>query len=316
MEIGLVGWVAFNAFILAMLAVDLGVFHRRAHEITVREAAAWSTVWVTLSMLFALGLYLFRGEQPALEFLTGYLVEWSLSVDNIFVFVVIFAYFGVPSKYQHRVLFWGILGALVMRGTFIALGAYVLHEWHFVVYVFGGMLILTGIRMALRRVETQDLDQNPIIRLTRRFLPISADYHGQRFWVRHAGRWVATPLFVVLPLVEFSDLVFAIDSIPAIFAITRDPSIVYTSNVFAILGLRSMYFLLASVVHRFVYLKYALAIVLVFIGTKMVLADVVEIPTVISLIVVATLITGAIWLSLLFPPVGQPHRRTPLEEQQ
>ncbi|MGH7500652.1 MAG: TerC family protein [Longimicrobiales bacterium] len=302
MHFGVFGWSAFVGFIVLMLALDLGVFHRRAHDVSFREAAAWSLVWVMLSFLFSVGIRIWVGEQAALEFVTGYLVEWSLSVDNIFVFVIIFTYFGVPRIYQHRILFWGILGALVMRGIFIALGVYVLETWHWVTYVFGGLLVLTGIRMALRKLETEDFGKNPVIRIARRFLPLTPDYHGQRFWVRENGRWVATPLFVALPVIEFTDLVFAVDSIPAIFAITRDPSIVFTSNVFAILGLRSMYFLLASVVHRFVYLKFALAVVLVFIGCKMLLASVIHIPTALSLVVVATLIFGAIWLSLLVPP--------------
>jgi tellurite resistance protein TerC len=291
-------WVGFNAFVLLMLALDLGVFHRRAHEVKLKEAAAWSAVWVTVAMLFNLAVYVYAGPQAGLEFLTGYLVEKSLAVDNIFVIALIFSYFAVPSIYQHRVLFWGILGALVMRGAFIGAGAYALERWHWVIYVFGGILLLTGIKMAVRRDEAVDLENNVVVKTARRWLPLSARYDGQKFWTVENGKRVATPLFLVLLLVEFTDLVFAIDSIPAIFAITKDPFLVYTSNVFAILGLRSMYFLLAGVVHKFVYLKYGLSMVLVFVGGKMLLLDVVKVPTAVSLAVIATLIGGSIAASL------------------
>ncbi|HET9424962.1 MAG TPA: TerC family protein [Gemmatimonadaceae bacterium] len=301
MDITIWFWVGFNAFVLLMLAIDLGVFHRKAHDVGFREAAAWSAVWVTLAGVFNLGIYWLWGAEPALQFLTGYLIEKSLSVDNIFVFVMLFTYFAVPAMYQHRVLFWGIIGALLMRGAFIAAGAYMLQQFHWVIYVFGGILILTGIKMA-RRVEAYDPSKNPLLRLAQRFLPLTPRYHGQNFWVREGGKWVATPLFLVLLLVEVTDLVFAIDSIPAIFAVTSEPFLVYTANVFAILGLRSMYFLLAGVVHRFVYLKYGLAAVLVFVGAKMMLVDVYQIPVVASLAVVAGLIGASIALSLLRPP--------------
>jgi tellurite resistance protein TerC len=295
-------WVGFNVAVLAMLALDLGVFHRKAHEVSLREAAGWTAVWVTLAMAFNAGIWYFAGRQPALEFLTGYLVEKSLAVDNIFVIALIFSYFAVPAAYQHRVLFWGILGALVMRGAFIAAGAYVLNQWHWVIYVFGGILLITGIKMALRKDEAIDPEHNPVVRLARRWLPLTQRYDGQRFWTVENGKRVATPLFLVLLLVEFTDLVFAIDSIPAIFAITSDPFIVYTSNVMAILGLRSMYFLLAGVVHKFVYLKFGLSLVLVFVGAKMMLIDVFKVPTTVSLAVIATVIGGSIALSLLRPP--------------
>jgi tellurite resistance protein TerC len=295
---GLSAWVLFLAFVLGMLALDLGVFHRNAHAVRVREAAIWSGVWVALALLFCGGLYRYAGPEPALQFLTGYLVEKSLAVDNIFVIVIIFAYFSVPLKYQHRVLFWGVLGALLMRGGFIGLGAYVLQHWHWVMYVFGAVLLVSGVKLAVHGPEEDSLEKNVILRLSRRFLPLTLRYHGHHFWVREAGRVLATPLFVVLLVVEFSDLVFALDSIPAIFAITQDPFIVFTSNVFAILGLRSMYFLLAGVIHRFVYLRHALALVLVFIGLKMVLVDVVHISTPLSLVVVATLLAGGVLFSL------------------
>ena len=297
MEITIWFWIAFNAFVLGMLALDLGVFHRKAHAVTMREAGIWSAVWVALALAFNAGLYFVWGAKPALEFLTGYLIEKSLSVDNVFVFVMLFSFFAVPEKYQHRVLLWGVLGALLMRGVFIMAGAYVLQQFHWVIYVFGAILLLTGIKMA-RRVEAYDPSSNPVLRLARRLLPLTERYHGQQFWVKEGGRWVATPLFLVLLLVEATDLLFAIDSIPAIFAVTQEPFLVYTANVFAILGLRAMYFLLAGVVHRFVYLKYGLAAVLVFVGAKMMLVDVYEVPVVASLAVIAALIGGAIVLSL------------------
>jgi tellurite resistance protein TerC len=296
-EITIWFWIAFNAFVLGMLALDLGVFHRKAHAVTMREAGIWSAVWVALALAFNAGLYFVWGAEPALQFLTGYLIEKSLSVDNVFVFVMLFSFFAVPEQYQHRVLFWGVLGALVMRGVFIMAGAYVLQQFHWVIYVFGAILLLTGIKMA-RRVEAYDPSANPVLKLARRLLPLTDQYHGQKFWVKEAGKWVATPLFLVLLLVEATDLLFAIDSIPAIFAVTQEPFLVYTANVFAILGLRAMYFLLAGVVHRFVYLKYGLAAVLVFVGAKMMLVDVYEVPVVASLAVIAALIGGAIVLSL------------------
>ena len=292
-------WVGFTALLLFLLTVDLGVFHRKAHEVRFKEAAIASGVWITLALLFNVGVYVYAGSQPGLEFLTGYLIELSLSVDNLFVIATILSYFAVPPTYQHRVLFWGILGALAMRGAFIAAGAYVLEQWHWVIYVFGAILVLTGIKMAVRTEAPYDAGRDPVVRVARRILPLTPRYHGQKFWTVEAGRRVATPLFLVLLLVEVTDLVFAIDSIPAIFAVTSDPFVVYTSNAFAILGLRSMYFLLAGIVHRFVYLKYGLAAILVFVGAKMTLLDVVKIPTTISLGVVASVLAlavGASWL--------------------
>ncbi len=302
MEIGLTGWIVFNALILTMLALDLGVFHRNAHEVKVREATIWTFVWISLALVFCVWIYTRAGQDVALQFLTGYLIEKSLSVDNVFVMVMIFSFFGVPARYQHRVLFWGVMGALVMRGVFIGIGSYVLHHWHPVIYVFGALLVVTGVKMALKKEEAPDLNRNPVVRFARRVVHITPTYHGQRFTVRQAGRLVATPLLLVLILIEVSDVVFAIDSIPAIFAITDDPFIVYTSNVFAILGLRSMYFMLGDVVHRFVYLKYGLAVVLVFIGTKMLIMDLYKVPTAISLIVVASVIG----LSVAFSAWRQP----------
>ena len=291
-------WAGFNLFVLALLALDLGVFHRKAHAVSVKEATAWSAVWVALALLFNAGIWWLRGPEPAVQFFTGYLIEKSLSVDNIFVFALLFGYFAVPAVYQHRVLFWGILGALVMRAAFILAGAALLERFHWVIYVFGAFLIVTGLKMALFRNAEMDPGKNPVLRLVRRLLPVTPDYEGPRFFVRRGGRLWATPLFLVLVLVETTDLIFAVDSIPAIFAVTSDPFLVYTSNVFAILGLRSLYFLLAGVLEKFTYLKLGLAAVLVFVGVKMTLADVYEIPSPVSLAVIAALLGTSIGASL------------------
>ena len=294
-------WVIFNAFVVVLLAIDLGVFHRKAHEVGLREAAAWSVVWVTLSLLFAGGLYLYAGPRPATEFLTGYLIEKSLSVDNIFVMVLIFSYLEVPARYQHRVLFWGILGALVMRGTFIAVGAFLLSTFHWVIYIFGALLVITGARMAFREEKPPEIEGNPLVRLASRFIPMTPRYHGQSFFAMESARRVATPLFLAVLLVEFTDLIFALDSIPAIFAITRDPFLVYTSNVFAILGLRALYFVLAGVVTRFHLLRFGLAAILVFVGVKMLIDGFYEIPVLLALGVIAVILTITIVASLLIP---------------
>ena len=301
-------WIGFNLFVLLMLALDLGVFHRKAHVISIREATIWSVVWITLALLFNLGLYFFwdqvsptssyTNSEAALAFFTGYLIEKSLSVDNIFVFVLIFTFFAVPAAYQHRVLFWGILGALIMRGTLIAVGAALLKEFHWIIYVFGAFLIFTGIRMALHRNEEMHPEQNPLVKLLRKLMPVTDNYEGDKFFLRRAGRLMATPLFLVLLLVESTDLVFAVDSIPAIFAVTEDPFIVYTSNVFAILGLRSLYFLLAGVVDKFYYLKLGLSVVLVFVGIKMVMVDLYKIPVGLSLGVIASILVISVIASL------------------
>ena len=303
-------WIGFNLFVLAMLALDLGVFHRHAHVVSIKEAAIWSVVWISMALGFNALLYLFwdriapgseyTNSEAGLAFLTGYLIEKSLSVDNIFVFVLLFTYFAVPAQYQHRVLFWGIIGALLMRGIMIALGAALIKEFHWIIYLFGAFLIVTGIKMAWHRNETISPDQNPLVRLVRRLMPVTDGYEGQKFFVRKAGVLMATPLFLVLLLVETTDLIFAVDSIPAIFAVTYDPFIVYTSNVFAILGLRSLYFVLADIIHKFYYLKLGLAVVLAFVGVKMLLTDTAwKIPTGLSLLVVASVIGVAIVASLL-----------------
>ena len=292
-------WVAFNVFVLGMLALDLAVFHRKAHAVSLREALAWSIVWISLALIFNLGIYYVWGEEKALEFLTGYLIEKSLSVDNLFVFLVIFSYFAVPAMYQHRVLFWGILGALVMRAIFIAAGAALLTAFHWMIYVFGGFLIITGIKLLLTGDHKLEPEKNPAVRLLRRVMHVTKEYHGQRFFIRSNGRLWATPLLLVLVVVETTDVIFAVDSIPAIFAITLDPFIVYTSNVFAILGLRALYFLLAGIMDMFRYLKVGLSFVLCFVGVKMLIVDFYKIPIGISLGVVAGILALSILASLL-----------------
>jgi tellurite resistance protein TerC len=299
-------WVAFNLLVLGLLALDLGVFHRTAHAVGAREAAIWSAIWIGLSLLFCFGIYQVAGPQAGTEWLTGYLIEKSLSVDNIFVFVLIFGAFAVPAIYQHRVLFWGILGALVMRATMILAGAYLLEQFHWIIYLFGALLIVTGVRMAFGGEKEINVETNIAVRVARRLFPITPDYRGARFFVRENRILLATPLFVVLLVVEFTDLIFAVDSIPAIFAVTDDPFIIYTSNVFAILGLRSLYFLLAGVVDRFHLLKYGLAVILVFVGTKMLLADIRPIPIVVSLLFIGTVLVVSVVASLAIPPRHPP----------
>lgn len=294
-------WVGFVAFILAMLALDLGVFHRTAHEVRPREAGVWVAVWVALALVFAAGLWRFEGSQTALTFLTGYVIEESLSVDNLFVMVVIFNYFAVPGECQHRILFYGILGALIMRGVFIGLGAILLARFDWILYVFGAMLLITGIRMLFKHDEEFEGEENPIVKLVRRFVPMTKELHGKHFTVRIDGKLLATPLLLVLILVEFTDLIFAVDSIPAIFGITRDPFLVFTSNIFAVLGLRSMYFLLAAVIERFYLLKYGLALILSFIGVKMLGEKWFHVDILISLAAVIGTLAVSIGASLLWP---------------
>jgi tellurite resistance protein TerC len=294
-------WIAFGLFVIAMLALDLGVFHRRAHVIELREALGWSVFWIVLAVLFNIGVYIGLGPTAALEFLTGYLIEKSLSMDNIFVFVLIFSYFRVPTLYHHKVLFWGILGALVMRFLFILAGVTLIQKFHWMIYVFGAILIVTGVRMAREKEKEIHPERNPVLRLARRLIPITRRYVDGRFFIRKMGRLLATPLFVVILVVETTDLVFAVDSIPAILAITRDPFIVYTSNVFAILGLRALYFALAGLVRLFHYLHYGLSIILVFVGAKMLISDFYKIPIGISLGVVASVLALSVLLSIWRP---------------
>ncbi len=295
-------WVGFNGFVLAMLALDLGVFHRKAHVVSFKESITWTVIWVALALLFNGGIWHFYGSQKALEFFTGYLIEKSLSVDNVFVFALLFSYFAVPQKYQHKVLFWGILGALLMRAIMIAAGAALIARFAWIIYVFGAFLILTGIKMVVKREEEIHPERNPAVKWFKKLMSVAADYREDRFFVWEAGRRCATPLFVVLLLVEFSDVIFAVDSIPAIFAVTKDPFIVYTSNVFAILGLRSLYFALAGVMDKFHYLKIGLGVVLAFVGVKMLLAHTAwKIPTLLSLGVVVLILAVSIVWSLLKP---------------
>ena len=292
----------FTLFVLAMLALDLGVFHRRAHTVSIREASIWTVIWITLSLAFNAGLYFMRGYQPALEFLTGYVLEKSLSMDNVFVFAVIFTYMGVPSIAQHKVLFWGVLGALVMRAAFIAAGAALIARFHWILYVFGVFLVITGLRLFRQGQEEVHPEKNPVLRLARKYLPVTKAYEGTSFFTRREGKLMVTPLFMVLLLVETTDVVFAADSIPAIFAVTTDVFIVYTSNIFAILGLRALYFVLAGAILRFRYLRPGLAFVLVFVGVKMLIASVYKIPILLSLGVITAILVISIGASLLSEP--------------
>ena len=302
-------WVGFVGFVLAMLSLDLGVFHRTPHEVRPKEAAIWTGVWVALAMVFAAGLFAIYGHQVGLTFLTGYVIEESLSIDNIFVIVLIFDYFRVPRICQHRVLFYGILGALIMRGLFIGLGAVLIARFHWILYIFGAMLVITGARMAFRADDEFNGDDNPVVRFIRRFVPISQSFQGKHFFTVEAGQRVATPLLLVLVLVEVTDLIFAVDSIPAIFGVTQDPFIVFTSNIFAILGLRSLYFLLAAVVDRFYLLKYGLALILTFVGVKMLTERFFEIDIVLSLVIILGILAVAIVASMIWP------KRVPVETE-
>ena len=294
-------WTVFSIFVLGMLALDLGVFSRKPHEVHFKEALTWSIVWVTLSLIFNAWIWYQFGDEKALEFLTGYLIEKALSVDNIFVFVVLFASFSVPKIYQHRVLFWGVIGAIVMRAIFIGVGAALLSRFHWIMYVFGAILIVTGIRLLIQGDHDPHPEKNPLYKLARRFIPAVPEYHGKNFTVVKDGRTYATPLLLVLIAVEATDVVFAVDSIPAIFAITTDPFIVYTSNIFAILGLRAMYFLLAGVIDKFHYLKVGLAMVLLFVGGKMIAAEWYKVPIWVSLVAIAGILALSIVASLIWP---------------
>ncbi|NOT53477.1 MAG: TerC family protein [Deltaproteobacteria bacterium] len=294
-------WFGFTGFVLLMLALDLGVFRRKAQTVSTREALVWSIVWISLALSFAVAVGVWFGVERGEEFLAGFLIEKALAVDNLFVFAVIFSSFAVPPALQHRVLFWGILGALIMRGLFIWLGAALLQQFHWVMYVFGGFLVLTGLKLLFQQEKEMHPEQNPLVRLFKRLVPTVPDYHGTSFILRQNGRWYATPLLIVLLVIEGTDMVFAVDSIPAIFAVTNDPFIVYTSNIFAILGLRSLYFLLAGVLGMFHYLKVGLALVLAFVGVKMLLLEVYKIPIEISLLVIIALLGGAIVASLWWP---------------
>ena len=292
-------WVVLAVLVIGMLALDLFVFHRKAHEVSMREAATWSVVWIALGLGFGAFVFATRGSQAGGEYLAGYLIEKSLSMDNVFLFAMLFSYFAVPAQYQHRILFWGVVGAIVFRAVFIAAGTSLLEAFHVLIYGFGLLLLLTGVRMWRAKGHAVDPERNVVLRLLRRVIPISSEYDGQRFLTRHAGKLVATPLLAVLVVVETTDVMFAIDSIPAIFAVTTDPFIVFTSNVFAILGLRSLYFLLAGLIDRFVYLKQGLAALLVFAGIKILLADLWPIPVPVALAVIVGILGVSVVASLI-----------------
>jgi tellurite resistance protein TerC len=294
-------WIGFIAFVLLMLALDLGVFHRKSHEVKIKEALIWSAVWISIALLFNYGIYVYMGEVKAIEFLTGYVIEKSLSIDNLFVFIMIFSYFNVDKKYQHKVLFWGIIGALIMRSIFIFAGVALINKFHWIIYIFGAFLIFTGVKMLFQKDEKMDPNKNPLVKLFKRFYPVTDTMHGDRFFVKINAKTFATPLFVVLLLVEFTDLIFAVDSIPAIMAITSDPFIIFTSNVFAILGLRALYFALAGITQYFHYIKYGLSAILVFVGLKMVMVDFYKIPVMISLFTILGILVISVVASLLFP---------------
>ncbi len=289
----------FTTIVIVILTVDLTVFHRRSHVLTTKEAAIWSSFWITLALLFWIGVTVWWGTEIGLEFLTGYVIELSLSVDNVFVFLIIFTYFAVPQAYRYRVLFYGIVGAIVMRAIFIAAGVTLIENFHWIIFVFGGFLVITGIRIILKSDEEVDPGKNPVVKLIRRFIPVTKNYHGQRFFIRRRGVLFATPLLLVLVSIEITDLVFAIDSVPAVLAITDEPFIVYTSNIFAILGLRSFFFLISGLVTKLRYLKYGLGFVLIFVGAKMTASDIVSIPILISLGVILTILTGSVVASFI-----------------
>ncbi len=311
MEHTLWEWAAFGGIVLVMLALDLGVFHREDHVVEPREALAWSGVWIALALAFGGWVWLRHGPTAGLEYLAGYVIEKSLSIDNIFVFVVLFGALAIPRVYQHRVLYWGILSALALRGAMIAGGAALLHRFHWLIYVFGGFLVVTGVRLFAERGAAPHPERSRAFHLLARIVPGTPRFDGNRFFVREGGRRLATPLFFALALIELSDVIFAVDSIPAIFAVTTDPYIVFTSNIFAILGLRSLYFLLAGFVERFTYLKPSLAAVLVFVGAKMTAADVVDLHPAASLaVIVAILATGALASAVKARRTATPARRT------
>jgi tellurite resistance protein TerC len=291
-------WIAFHIGVFVVLAIDLVGFNRKAHEVTIREAITWSVVWVALSLCFNLLVWRMKGADAAIDFFTGYVIEYSLSVDNIFVFVLIFSYFQVRKKYQHRVLVWGIVGALVMRGLMIWLGVALVARFHWILYIFGAFLLITGIRMLVSHGEEIDLESNFVLRICRRWMRVTPDYHEQHFLVKQGGQWMLTPLALVLIVIDIMDLIFAVDSIPAVFAITQDEFIIYTSNICAILGLRSLYFVLAHVIDRFIYLKTGLALVLGFVGGKMLVAEIFHVPNWGSLAVIITVLSVTIFLSM------------------
>ncbi len=306
-------WVLFNAFVLALLLLDLGVLRRKSHDVKIKEALGWSAFWISLALVFCGGIWRYSGHQHALEFLTGYLTEYALSVDNIFVFILIFSFFKVNAAHRHKVLFWGIMGALVMRGAMILVGVELIHRFEWIIFVFGALLVFTGVKMFFHDDTDMDPSANPVVKFAKKFLPLTPDYRGDSFFTIENGKRYATPLFIVLLVIESSDLVFAIDSIPAIIGISKDPFVIYTSNVFAILGLRSLYFALAGIMDLFHYLKYALAFILTFVGVKMLIEHWYKIPIVVSLAVIVAALVISVLASLKWP---LPDAETPIDEAQ
>lgn len=294
-------WIGFALFILTMFALDLGVFRRKITEVRIKDSLIWTLIWISLAFVFNAGVYFGLGKEPALQFFTGYLIEYSLSIDNIFVFLLLFSYFKIPPRHQHKVLFWGILGALLMRALFIAVGIQLIHQFHWTIYVFGVFLVITGIKMAFEKDKKIDPGKNPILIFFKRFMPVANHYDGEKFFIRKESRLTATPLFVALLVVEITDVIFAVDSIPAVLAVTTDPFIVYTSNAFAILGLRSLYFVLAKFMEFFHHLHYGLSAVLTFVGLEMIFSDLYPIPIGISLSVIGGFLIVSILASLLWP---------------
>lgn len=300
-------WIGFILFVVVMLAIDLGIFHRKTHVVSFKESLGWTVVWVSLAMLFSAIVYFWKGPDKSIEFLTGYIIELSLSVDNLFVFILVFSYFHVPQQYQHKVLFWGILGALVMRVIFIFAGVALITKFHWIIYVFGVIIIISGIKMLFQSDKKIEPDKNPVIRFIKKMWPVTNEYHGDKFFVKlQNGVWAATPLFIVLVFVEITDLIFAVDSIPAILAITTDTFIVFTSNAFAILGLRSLYFALAGMLNLFRFLHIGLSMILIFIGLKMVFSDVYKLPIEVALMVVVGILVTSIAASLLLKKKDAP----------
>jgi tellurite resistance protein TerC len=304
-------WGVFGAVVITALALDLFVFHREAHEVRLREAGGWVGVWMGLAVAFGVWIWLDAGHVKGMEFFAGYLVEQALSVDNIFVFIVIFKYFGTPPEYRHRVLFWGIIGAVLLRGIFVILGVELISRFHWVIYIFGVFLVYTGIKILRHSEMEMDPEKNPVIRFVERHIRIRHQHEGQKFFVRHEGKLWATPLLVVLLVIEATDVVFAVDSIPAIFGITRDPFIVFTSNIFAVLGLRALYFVLHGLMNKFDFLHYGLGLVLAFVGVKMLLSEVVKIPIQLSLGIIVALLGGSILISIFFDPKKKPPAEPP-----
>lgn len=301
MEVNGFVWIGFICFVLFMLVLDLGVFHRKSHEVKIKEALIWSVVWISLALVFNYGIYYYMGKVKAIEFLTGYVIEKSLSIDNLFVFIMLFSYFNVDTKYQHKVLFWGILGALIMRAIFIFAGVALISKFHWIIYIFGAFLIFTGIKMAFQGDEKIEPEKNPLVRLFKKISPVTDKMEDGKFFVKINFKTYATPLFIVLLIVEFTDLIFAVDSIPAILAITNDTFIIFTSNVFAILGLRALYFALAGITQFFHYLKYGLSVILVFVGVKMSIVDFYKVSIVYSLLAITSILCISVLLSVIFP---------------